>query len=116
MRISDWSSDVCSSDLGEAEAVGEEHVALQLLLERLGGLALAVDRGVDEAWGDAVDADAGGGEVAGDGEGHADDTALGGGVGDLADLAVEGGHRGDGDDGALLVVRQRSEEHTSELQ
>src|SRR3546814_11113417 len=53
MRISDWSSDVCSSDLGE---------------------------------------------------GHAGDAGLGGGVGDLPDLALEGGDAGGVDDHAALVV------------
>ena len=41
------------------------------------------------------------------GQGHADHAALGGRVGGLADLAVEGGDRGDGDDGAALVVGER---------
>src|SRR5690606_28831526 len=93
--------------LGDAEALGEQHVLLQLLLEGLRGLALAVDRRVDQAGGDAVDPHADGGQVAGDGERHADDTALGGRVGGLADLAVEGGDRGDGDDGAALAVGER---------
>ncbi|GAA3208572.1 hypothetical protein GCM10020256_05110 [Streptomyces thermocoprophilus] len=43
--------------------------------------------------GDGDDADAVLGEVAGGGDGHAGDTGLGGGVGDLADLALV---RGDG--------------------
>ena len=45
-------------------------------------------------------------EVAGDGQGHADDAALRRRVGGLADLAVEGGDRGGVDDGAPLVVRR----------
>src|SRR5690606_3517948 len=53
------------------------------------------------------DADADGGQIAGDGQGHADHAALGGGVGDLTDLTVEGGHRRDGDDGAPLVRVER---------
>src|SRR5690606_30101838 len=64
----------------------------------------AVDGRVDEAGGDAVDPDADDREVAGDGQGHADDATLRGRVGDLADLAVEGRHRGDGDDAAAGTV------------
>ncbi|MDT3441528.1 hypothetical protein QOZ89_18270 [Pseudofrankia sp. BMG5.37] len=37
-----------------AEAVREEDVALQLVLERSGARAFAVDRGVDEPGGDAL--------------------------------------------------------------
>jgi glutamate N-acetyltransferase / amino-acid N-acetyltransferase len=79
----------------------------QVLLERLAGLALAVDRGVDQARGDGVDPDADGREVAGDRQGHADHAALGGRVAGLADLAVERGHRRDVDDGAALAVLER---------
>ena len=51
-------------------------------------------RRVEEAGGDGDDANAARGHVAGGGQGHADDAALRGGVGDLADLAVVGGDRG----------------------
>src|SRR5919206_3121329 len=77
-----------------AHALGEDDRREELLLELLGLLALAVDRRVDDAGADRVDADADGGQVAGGGHGHADDAALGGGVGDLAGLALEGGDRG----------------------
>ena len=87
--------------------LGNSTPALSLSLNASERLARAVDRRVDEAGGDAVDPDADGGEVAGDGQGHADDAALGGRVGGLADLAVEGGDRGDVDDGAPLAVRRR---------
>jgi hypothetical protein len=50
--------------------------------------------GVEEAWGDGGDPDAGAGELAGQGQRHGDDAALGRGVGGLPDLAVEGGHAG----------------------
>src|SRR5690348_11649376 len=69
-----------------AHALGEDDRRDELLLELLGLLALAVDRRVDDAGADGVDADADGGQVAGGGHGHADDAALGGGVGDLAGL------------------------------
>src|SRR5438105_348817 len=47
------------------------------------------------------------GQVAGDGQRHPDDTALRGGVGRLADLAVEGRHRRRVDHDAALAVRAR---------
>ncbi len=50
------------------------------------------------------DADAARGHVAGGRQGHADDAALGGGVGDLADLAVVGGDRGGVDADAALAL------------
>ena len=93
-----------ANSLGLAEALREEHAGLQALLELLGGLAVAVDRRVDQAGEDGVDPDADGREVAGDREGHADDAALGGGVRGLADLAVLGGDRGGVDDRAALAV------------
>src|SRR4051794_20674001 len=46
--------------LGRAEAMREQHVLLELLLEGVGAFALPVDRGVDEPRGDGVDADADG--------------------------------------------------------
>src|SRR5690348_18295125 len=71
-----------------------------------------VDRGVDDARADRVHPDPDGGQVAGTGHGHADDAALGGGIRDLAGLALDARYRGGVDDDAVL----RSEEHTSELQ
>src|SRR3546814_9056621 len=51
MRISDWSSDVCSSDL----AVSGEKIAPNDLLQDLGGPARnAYDAGIDEGAGDGI--------------------------------------------------------------
>ena len=50
-----------------------------------------------------IDADAALGHVARRGQGHADDAALRGRVGDLADLAVVGGDRGGVDADAALA-------------
>ncbi len=77
--------------VGGAEAVGEEHVALEVRLEGLRGVTLPVDGGVDEPGGDAVDSNADDGEVARHRVDHADHAALGGGVADLPDLALETG-------------------------
>ena len=57
---------------------------------------------------DRADADAGLGEVARGRERHADDAALGRGVGDLADLAVVGGDRGGGDAARRARPRRRA--------
>jgi hypothetical protein len=46
------------------------------------------------------------GQLAGDRQQHADDAAFGGGVGGLADLAVEGGHGCGADDDAALLAHQ----------
>src|SRR3546814_2411425 len=107
MRISDWSSDVCSSDLGRAQAlrlaagraagavtvVPRIHVHVRPLLRR-GHEALQVQRGGDAA-------------------GHARGAAVGD-VGDVAGQVAQvrppqrhPPHR---------VAHARSEEHTSELQ
>src|SRR3546814_2914424 len=44
MRISDWSSDVCSSDLGARVVVaGRDEAALAELAEEIGGLAVRCD-------------------------------------------------------------------------
>src|SRR3546814_2346928 len=94
MRISDWSSDVCSSDLQRCERVG--------VSTRTAWRSLARDRGADRdrrdllepRFGMAPDADRGGIPVL-----H---------------------HPSDGDRGGRLCDRRardrRSEEHTSELQ
>ncbi len=81
----------------------EQHGLAELGLERLRCLAFAVDRGVDQAGGHGIDADARGRQVARDRQGQADDAALGRGVGRLADLAVEGSDAGHVDDGAALA-------------
>ena len=61
-------------------------------------------RRVEEAGGDRHHADAARGQVARGRQGHADDAALRGGVGDLADLAVVGGDRGGVDADAALAL------------
>src|SRR3546814_7430979 len=123
MRISDWSSDVCSSDLVEADA-GQLHV------DRLGAqrVGLAVELLAEEV------------ELAADGAALVEQLArrldvCGQAVELLADVGLAGEH-GEflseaifGDTGALLQqqrkllrqalaqsLRLRSEEHTSELQ
>ncbi len=86
---------------------GNSTSLLEVRLERIARLAGPVDRRVDEAGCDGVDAHADGGQVAGDRQGHPDDPALRCGVRGLTDLAVECGHRGDVDDGAALAVCHR---------
>ena len=61
-------------------------------------------RRVEEAGGDRHDPDAARGHVARRRQGHADDAALRGRVGDLADLAVVGGDRGGVDADAALAL------------
>ena len=60
-------------------------------------------RRLEDARGDGHDADAEARQFARDRQRHADDAALGGGIGGLADLAVEGRHRGGVDDHAALA-------------
>ena len=60
-------------------------------------------RRVEEAGSDRHHPDPAPGEVTRGGQGHRDDPALGGGVGDLPDLAVEGGDRGGVDADAALA-------------
>src|SRR3546814_2237240 len=43
MRISDWSSDVCSSDLLDAGVAGDEELAAQLLVDLFGDLQAAAE-------------------------------------------------------------------------
>src|SRR6516165_10225117 len=78
---------------GEAETLREQHIALELFLERLGAGALAVDGSVDEPGGYREDPGAHRGQVTGDGQGHADDAALRRRIRGLADLAIERGDR-----------------------
>ena len=69
------------------------------------GNALGQPRG-EQARGDRQHPDAQRAEVARHGQAHAGDTGLGGGVGDLPDLALEGrDRRGVDDDAALVVLR-----------
>src|SRR3546814_9326937 len=88
MRISGWSSDVCSSDLGGGGACG-----WRLYMARGGRSADAavVHRGAARAY------------RLSDGARGADPAAGRGGGADRADLAAR-------------IARRRSEEHTSELQ
>src|SRR3546814_1262717 len=97
MRISDWSSDVCSSDLKRGELIGWQRRFQCRQRNRVRGDAVAArflgDR-ADEAVGAGL-----GGRVCG--EPRLTDAA---GVGD------------DRDDAAPAQSHHRSEEHTSELQ
>src|SRR5690606_12745363 len=69
------------------------------------------ERGIEDAWQDGVDADQLLREVARDRQGHADDTALGGGIGRLSDLTGFGGDGGGVDDNAALAVDRIEREH-----
>src|SRR5690606_19864512 len=71
------------------------------------GGGLAVGGGVDGAGGDGDHTDAQRGQVAGGDQRHAHHAALGRGVGQLADLALEGGDRGGGDDDAAAALVER---------
>src|SRR3546814_6779795 len=115
MRISDWSSDVCSSDLFKLEALGlldRDHAFLADLFHRLGDLF--ADDGVAIG---RDDADLGDLVRTGDGLGTRlqvlDD--LGDGQIDAA-LQVHRVHAGGNRLHAFADNRLRSEEHTSELQ
>src|SRR3546814_4545693 len=58
MRISDWSSDVCSSDLARSRPVGDFHAAVLHLADTIGGIdpraAFAERFGRDHALGDRM--------------------------------------------------------------
>src|SRR3546814_8010566 len=97
MRISDWSSDVCSSDLGEGllDAEGQD-----------GLLDLALD-------GDLVGQQEVLGYPLGDG-GGTDRPAVGAEVGDVGDHGAQ--HRNGVDARVVVEVLVRSEEHTAENQ
>src|SRR3546814_8645462 len=93
MRISDWSSDVCSSDLGEIDALGLLEI-LREEFQQLGVEILAAQEGV------AV------------GRLHLEHA-----VADLEDRDIERAAAKVVDrDRLVLVLVERSEEHTSELQ
>ena len=68
-------------------------------------------RRLEEAGGDRDDPDLPAGELAGDRQRHADDAALGGRVGRLADLALEGGDRGRVDEHPPLLVHRVERGH-----
>src|SRR3546814_7707766 len=112
MRISDWSSDVCSSDLGTVAAAlsrqpehGLEHVCLHLRGYRCETSARRQYRsGIDRHRGV---------EVAGQLPGHRSQYRQGLGL-SLADVVEAGWQEGDVDGGP--AQRRRSEENTSELQ
>src|SRR3546814_8628246 len=92
MRISDWSSDVCSSDLDPAAPSHRGEEAADDLFQAAAGLGRGRLAGVDHA-GSAEGAD---GFVAGQNHRRAEN------------LRIAHGHH--------QVCRLRSEEHTSELQ
>src|SRR3546814_9717343 len=105
MRISDWSSDVCSSDLADARLVGALQAIADLALQQLGRAVEQVD--LDQAVGKAGD----------------DPVALGTGRRQLHEFLIEregAQRRHFGIAGAVVDrsedLAHRSEEHTSELQ
>src|SRR3546814_8575365 len=119
MRISDWSSDVCSSDLGDADslgcdadATGVEYAhgdleAVAFLAQHLVGLHDVVGE-LDLAGGRGADAELGLGLAAVEAPARGVDQECG----DPARGLVRVGHREQHD---VLRHRARSEEHTSEL-
>src|SRR3546814_8570016 len=101
MRISDWSSDVCSSDLEAGHAVDAEAACLAVFLANLGGERLALQESLRLA-GIEADACRGGGQ-------HLERADV------LAAEEVSLEQRFQGLAVAVLAGG-RSEEHTSELQ
>src|SRR3546814_2667590 len=103
MRISDWSSDVCSSDLTAAEALGVN--ALLDAAEQFGGIVIAASHeSVGHAWHGRVGI-AFAAAVAGGRDAHK------AGVQAILHIIFQ--------DAVLdqdILLRRRSEEHTSELQ
>ena len=71
------------------------------------GVVAAHFRGGDTAWGDGVDADAGGREFERECSGESEDAGFGGGVGGAVFTAAVGDVRGDIDDGAGLLLFHR---------
>src|SRR5450755_3432162 len=98
--VLDQRADQVSEFGGRAHPLRKDHRSGQLGLELLAVGPGAVDRRVNDARADGVDADADRGEIAGGGHGHADDPALGGGIRDLAGLPFEAGDGGSIDDHA----------------
>src|ERR1700678_2983782 len=90
--------------LGRAQAVGVRDRGGQAVADV--GAQAGQHRGVHRAGGDRVDPDPPAGQVAGGDDGEAADAGLGGGVGGLADLALERGDRGGQHDRAALAVGQ----------
>src|SRR3546814_6000437 len=108
MRISDWSSDVCSSDLADGGAAAVEKARRVVDRRReigdavLVGQHLPVHRHLLTAVVGPLDHRDGDAAAAGGGDGG-DHRGLAEGAGKAAHLQVE-------------LLRRRSEEHTSELQ
>src|SRR5215469_1531556 len=88
----------CAHSLGENDRSG------QLGLELIAGGPAPVNRGVDDPRADRVHADPDRRKIARRRNGHADDAALGGRVGQLPSLALETCNRGCVDDHAPLTV------------
>src|SRR3546814_7968550 len=102
MRISDWSSGVCSSDLGERCHVDRLITDAQLVAGAAGG---RTGEGRVDGCGTAVEA-----QVAA--QRHGVQTWFD----QRAGVTRQGGDGGEGPDALVLRVAVRSEEHTSELQ
>src|SRR3546814_10015460 len=99
MRISDWSSDVCSSDLGDGISAAQLDLVAMVVGQR--AIAVSVDEGIVEVLGAAGIAEIG----------VRVDRALG--------VALAPRQRVRGVERPLVIpstVDLRSEEHTSELQ
>src|SRR5690606_6322966 len=88
--------------VGSAQARRVGHGRLERLADVLA--QAGEQRGVHDAGGNGVDADALAGEVACGDDRHSDDAGLGRRVVDLADLALEGRDGGRHDHGATLVL------------
>src|SRR3546814_9197177 len=50
MRISDWSSDVCSSDLRKARGLRVDYIGFALIALSMGALQIMMDKGQQEDW------------------------------------------------------------------
>src|SRR3954452_20755178 len=77
VAVGDALDDHAGELLAGAEPMGEQHTLLEVRLELLAALALAVDRRVDQARRHRVDSNANGSEITSDRQRHADDAALG---------------------------------------
>ena len=103
--ISKIAATSCGELFGLAEARREGHLAASECLH-LRGMRIH-HRRVEDAGRDRHAADAEARQLARDRQRHAGDRRLGGGVGRLADLALEGGDRGGVDQQAALAVGAR---------
>src|SRR3546814_5992605 len=101
MRISDWSSDVCSSDLAAAVALGQGH-------------ALWPAAGAHAEFAEIVSFD-GAASLAVAAAGHGHHAGLAG-LAQFHRLAIAAGWHGEWAAVPALIMASRSEEHTSELQ